>query len=151
MLSLKDGCFSCRGVAQPGSAPALGAGGRAFKSPRPDHRINRLQADKSRTWVSGRSISLFESIESALCVKRCVRTLRQRRELSVFRSGSTVLHQRSRCDRRLWGTATGKTTLPVRVIGASCFKGAHSSWYVHQRRVDQSPLRRELQVYATDR
>ncbi len=26
-----------RGVAQPGSAPALGAGGRAFKSPRPDH------------------------------------------------------------------------------------------------------------------
>jgi hypothetical protein len=26
----------CRGVAQPGSAPALGAGGRAFKSPRPD-------------------------------------------------------------------------------------------------------------------
>ena len=28
--------FRCRGVAQPGSAPALGAGGRAFKSPRPD-------------------------------------------------------------------------------------------------------------------
>ena len=28
----------CRGVAQPGSAPALGAGGRAFKSPRPDQR-----------------------------------------------------------------------------------------------------------------
>src|SRR5690242_16354381 len=27
-----------RGVAQPGSAPALGAGGRAFKSPRPDQR-----------------------------------------------------------------------------------------------------------------
>ena len=26
-----------RGVAQPGSAPALGAGGRAFESPRPDH------------------------------------------------------------------------------------------------------------------
>src|ERR1035438_8754965 len=65
----------CRGVAQPGSAPALGAGGRAFKSPRPDHRINRLQADKSRTCVSGSSISLFESIESALCVKRCVRTV----------------------------------------------------------------------------
>jgi pimeloyl-ACP methyl ester carboxylesterase len=28
---------SCRGVAQPGSAPALGAGGRRFKSSRPDH------------------------------------------------------------------------------------------------------------------
>jgi hypothetical protein len=26
-----------RGVAQPGSAPALGAGGRGFKSPLPDH------------------------------------------------------------------------------------------------------------------
>jgi hypothetical protein len=26
-----------RGVAQPGSAPALGAGGLEFKSPRPDH------------------------------------------------------------------------------------------------------------------
>src|ERR1039458_2135034 len=38
VLSLKDGHFSCRGVAQPGSAPALGAGGRAFKSPRPDQK-----------------------------------------------------------------------------------------------------------------
>ena len=27
----------CRGVAQPGSAPALGAGGPRFKSARPDH------------------------------------------------------------------------------------------------------------------
>ena len=27
----------CRGVAQPGSAPALGAGCRRFKSSRPDH------------------------------------------------------------------------------------------------------------------
>ena len=32
-------CASClfRGVAQPGSAPALGAGSRRFKSSRPDH------------------------------------------------------------------------------------------------------------------
>lgn len=28
-----------RGVAQPGRAPALGAGGRRFKSYRPDHKI----------------------------------------------------------------------------------------------------------------
>ncbi len=28
----------CRGVAQPGSAPALGAGGLEFKSPRPDQQ-----------------------------------------------------------------------------------------------------------------
>ena len=31
------GAPSCRGVAQSGSAPALGAGGRRFKSCRPDH------------------------------------------------------------------------------------------------------------------
>ncbi len=33
-------CYSIwvRGVAQPGSAPALGAGGRPFKSARPDSR-----------------------------------------------------------------------------------------------------------------
>jgi hypothetical protein len=30
--------LKCRGVAQPGSAPALGAGGRWFESSRPDHR-----------------------------------------------------------------------------------------------------------------
>ena len=34
---------SCRGVAQPGSAPALGAGGRRFKSYRPDQSF---QVDK---------------------------------------------------------------------------------------------------------
>ena len=28
---------NCRGVAQPGSAPALGAGGPRFESGRPDH------------------------------------------------------------------------------------------------------------------
>src|ERR1700704_1191046 len=33
-----------RGVAQPGSAPALGAGGRAFKSPRPDQWNQSLTA-----------------------------------------------------------------------------------------------------------
>ena len=30
------GVDNCRGVAQPGSAPALGAGGRVFESHRPD-------------------------------------------------------------------------------------------------------------------
>src|SRR6267143_3313810 len=32
----------CRGVAQPGSAPALGAGGPRFKSGRPDQNISRI-------------------------------------------------------------------------------------------------------------
>src|ERR1700720_4627556 len=31
-----ESSLSCRGVAQPGSAPALGAGGPRFKSARPD-------------------------------------------------------------------------------------------------------------------
>jgi hypothetical protein len=31
----------CRGVAQPGSAPALGAGGREFESRRPDQFFER--------------------------------------------------------------------------------------------------------------
>ena len=34
--------LSSRGVAQPGSAPAWGAGGRRFKSVRPDHSPNGL-------------------------------------------------------------------------------------------------------------
>src|ERR1700726_3662128 len=34
--TVKSHSADCRGVAQPGSAPALGAGGLEFKSPRPD-------------------------------------------------------------------------------------------------------------------
>jgi hypothetical protein len=34
---LRDKNLNHRGVAQPGSAPALGAGSRRFKSSRPDH------------------------------------------------------------------------------------------------------------------
>ena len=33
----------CRGVAQPGSAPVLGTGGRVFESLRPDHFLLRLK------------------------------------------------------------------------------------------------------------
>src|SRR5260370_1123541 len=42
---------NCRGVAQPGSAPALGAGGPEFKSRRPDHS---LQSDPSNFSARGR-------------------------------------------------------------------------------------------------
>ncbi len=38
---------SIRGVAQPGSAPALGAGGRRFKSSRPDHHLDHWDAEKA--------------------------------------------------------------------------------------------------------
>jgi hypothetical protein len=37
-----------RGVAQPGSAPALGAGGRQFKSDRPDHNKMQIQIVKAQ-------------------------------------------------------------------------------------------------------
>src|SRR5215472_8174148 len=36
---------SCRGVAKPGIAPALGAGGPRFKSGRPDHNISVRPGD----------------------------------------------------------------------------------------------------------
>ena len=39
-LSGYNSQFMNRGVAQPGSAPALGAGGRRFKSSRPDYHRN---------------------------------------------------------------------------------------------------------------
>src|SRR5580704_9430829 len=38
---------ACRGVAQPGSAPALGAGGPRFKSGRPDHFSYRCSKARS--------------------------------------------------------------------------------------------------------
>ena len=37
--AVKSEGFQSRGVAQPGSAPALGAGGRWFESSRPDQKI----------------------------------------------------------------------------------------------------------------
>src|SRR5487761_1570103 len=46
-----------RGVAQPGSAPALGAGGRGFKSPLPDRR------DLNPQDLSARQLSLEEALE----------------------------------------------------------------------------------------
>ena len=41
--------FSQRSVAQPGSAPASGAGGREFKSPHSDHLVTRLVTRLART------------------------------------------------------------------------------------------------------
>src|SRR5437773_4132914 len=47
-----DKLSASRGVAQPGSAPALGAGGRWFESSRPDHfwsRGTRSRTDRGST------------------------------------------------------------------------------------------------------
>jgi hypothetical protein len=44
---------SNRGVAQPGSASALGAEGRVFESHRPDQYVKRLQASCGRPFLLG--------------------------------------------------------------------------------------------------
>src|SRR5581483_9891608 len=53
---VREGRLAGRGVAQPGSAPALGAGGRPFKSARPDHSAPVAQWTErrpSKPWVRG--------------------------------------------------------------------------------------------------
>src|SRR2546425_6941731 len=64
----------CRGVAQPGSAPALGAGGPRFKSGRPDQKylacflllIESAVHLKPRLWNSGRQECLIRKSFSFL-------------------------------------------------------------------------------------
>ncbi len=50
-----------RGVAQPGSAPALGAGGRQFKSDRPDHNRIEIQAVETRLFGPPNSCLFLKS------------------------------------------------------------------------------------------
>ena len=63
-----------RGVAQPGSASALGAEGRGFESLRPDQRINDLEpnpdsprSDCSEYWSGWQSFRAFQAREPAGC------------------------------------------------------------------------------------
>ena len=54
--------FTRRGVAQRGSAPALGAGGRRFKSCRPDHYLFHQvfrPVKTSITWPFGHIMPVF--------------------------------------------------------------------------------------------
>src|SRR6185436_7790006 len=55
---------SCRGVAQPGSAPALGAGGRWFESSRPDH-FSSIQSGHIM-----REPTIFEHLGGAAALRR---------------------------------------------------------------------------------
>ena len=59
-----------RDVAQPGSAPALGAGGREFESPHPDHAIDTLTCGNvlSASTRTGRGRHVF-----GLMYQRCIR------------------------------------------------------------------------------
>ena len=57
-------CFGRRGVAQPGSAPAWGAGGRRFESSRPDQKslVNQALTEQARPKQSGFFCALWERI-----------------------------------------------------------------------------------------
>ena len=57
--------FGCRDVAQPGSAPALGAGCRRFESCRPDH---------TRVWFNGRTEAFQASNAGSIPVTRSIKT-----------------------------------------------------------------------------
>ena len=57
--------FGCRDVAQPGSAPALGAGCRRFESCRPD---------QSRVWFNGRTEAFQASNAGSIPVTRSTKT-----------------------------------------------------------------------------
>ena len=57
--------FGCRDVAQPGSAPALGAGCRRFESCRPD---------QSRVWFNGRTEAFQASNAGSIPVTRSIKT-----------------------------------------------------------------------------
>src|SRR5262245_14890776 len=51
-----------QGVAQPGSAPALGAGGREFESHHPDQRFNNLQTSKvGKFWEFSNELENLEA------------------------------------------------------------------------------------------
>jgi hypothetical protein len=62
-----------RGVAQPGSAPALGAGGRWFESSRPDQYFQRNTAARvDRRFAT--AVNIEDTVSSAVAT----RSLRQR-------------------------------------------------------------------------
>src|SRR5258708_4909796 len=53
-----------RGVAQPGSASALGAEGRVFKSHRPDQQIEWLEASCGRPFLLGNAPGVLTDTSS---------------------------------------------------------------------------------------
>ena len=75
--------FGCRDVAQPGSAPALGAGCRRFESCRPD---------QSRVWFNGRTEAFQASNAGSIPVTRSTKTPGQ----SLIGSGLFVLRVKFR-------------------------------------------------------
>ena len=77
------GLFGCRDVAQPGSAPALGAGCRRFESCRPD---------QSRVWFNGRTEAFQASNAGSIPVTRSIKTPDQ----SLIGSGLFVLRVKFR-------------------------------------------------------
>ena len=76
----------CRGVAQPGSAPEWGSGGRAFESLRPDQQSGRKTAPRSDP--TGRSLVPWHEV---------VRWARPRRAGSVLLAGASRGARSPRC------------------------------------------------------
>ena len=54
---------TCRGVAQPGSAPALGAGGRRFESSRPDQSTTYVMFPPDLRTCFGGNVSFSQFIK----------------------------------------------------------------------------------------
>ena len=73
-LDARSACHDsrrARGVAQPGSAPALGAGGRGFESRRPDHRSCLLEREiDARGPASARAAPAGRRRSRCACVQR---------------------------------------------------------------------------------
>ena len=67
MVALENG----RGVAQPGSAPAWGAGGRQFKSGRPDHTDDPLIVMCTAILMAHLMQSLTPEMASSICMNQC--------------------------------------------------------------------------------
>jgi hypothetical protein len=88
-------CDSCRGVAQPGSAPALGAGGPEFKSRRPDQSFLRLTGISKKSFPSlwGKFRGPYcniPSFSSSCCIFTTASCIFTARYFSSFTTASTL-------------------------------------------------------------
>ena len=123
------GLFGCRDVAQPGSAPALGAGCRRFESCRPD---------QSRVWFNGRTEAFQASNAGSIPVTRSIKTPDQ----SLIGSGLFVLRAKFRLKnaRRFRPCCVGSR------LRASVFSAVHQ--HSSSRAVIEKRLQIDLQSFC---
>ena len=99
--------FGCRDVAQPGSAPALGAGCRRFESCRPD---------QSRVWFNGRTEAFQASNAGSIPVTRSTKVPGQ----SLISSGLFCLCIKMRAKQLAKCGPNRKETSDLAVSGVAC-------------------------------